>query len=136
GYLAVTKGRRVASENPNTRKTTHHMYYETVIQTCGVDVPAELRYWVPSTEKELADGTIVDVLAKVHAPSNSVMLLDAIQFVPFPGDPSSPEYEDSIPEKPFPTVIVLGNTSGPAETLDDGVSLGYAVQASEYVRDQ
>ncbi|EJD38501.1 hypothetical protein AURDEDRAFT_128834 [Auricularia subglabra TFB-10046 SS5] len=136
GYLAVSNGRRLASENPTTKKTTHHMYYDTVIQTMGVDVPAEIRLWVPSSEQPLADGTIVDLLAKVHTPANSKAMLDAIQLNAFPGDPNGDGYEDHIPERPFPTIIVLGHTSGAAETMDDGVSVGYHVSTSEYVRDQ
>lgn len=136
GYLALVNGRRVSSENPNTHKTTNHMYYDTVIQTSGVDVPAELRYWVPATATPLPDGTVVDVLAKMNTPANSKALLDAIQFVPFPGDPASDSYEEGIPDRPFPTLFVLGHTSGAAETMDDGVSVGYEVQTSEYVRDQ
>ncbi|EJD36426.1 hypothetical protein AURDEDRAFT_46636, partial [Auricularia subglabra TFB-10046 SS5] len=136
GYLAVCNGRRLASENPTTKKTTHHMYYDTVIQTMGVDVPAEIRLWVPASEAALADGTIVDVLAKVQTPANSKALLDAIQFHAFPGDPNADGYEDNMPERPFPTLMVLGHTSGASETMDDGISVGYHVSTSDYVRDQ
>ncbi|EJD40706.1 hypothetical protein AURDEDRAFT_20754, partial [Auricularia subglabra TFB-10046 SS5] len=136
GYLAVCNGHRLTSENPSTKKSTQHLYYDTVIQTMGVDVPAEIRFWAPATEPIAADGTIVDVLAKMYAPSNGKVLLDAIHFLPFPGDSSASSYEDNIPDRPFPTVMVLGNTSGAAETMDDGVSVGYTVATSEYVRDQ
>ncbi|EJD45350.1 hypothetical protein AURDEDRAFT_41312, partial [Auricularia subglabra TFB-10046 SS5] len=136
GYLAVCNGRRLASENPSTKKTTNHMYYDTVIQTMGVDIPAEIRQWVPATEAALPDGTIVDVITKVHAPANSKAMLDIVQFLPFPGDANSSSYEENMPDRPFPTLFVLGNTCGAPETMDDGVSLGYLVSTSEYVRDQ
>lgn len=136
GYLAVSGGRRLSSENPTTHKTTHHVYYDTVIQTAGTDVHAEIRTWAPNNEPVLADGTIVDIVAKVSAPSNGKVLLDSTQFWPFPGDPNDATYEDHVPERPFPTLFVLGHTVGSPDTMDDGISIGYPVQTAEYVRDQ
>ncbi|EJD34521.1 hypothetical protein AURDEDRAFT_43477, partial [Auricularia subglabra TFB-10046 SS5] len=136
GYFALSNGRRVSSENPNTRKLTHHVLYDTVIQTSGTDVRAEIRTWAPANEAVLADGTVVDLLGKVYAPGNATVLVDVVQMVPFPGDASADDYEDKIPDRPFPMFFVLGHTNSPAETMDDTVSVGYYVQASEYVRDQ
>ncbi|EJD50212.1 hypothetical protein AURDEDRAFT_58629 [Auricularia subglabra TFB-10046 SS5] len=134
GYFGLSNGRRVSSENPNTKKTTSHVFYDTVIQTAGVDVAAEIRYWSP--DPVLGDGTVVDLLGKVYAPPNATAWIDVIQLVAFPGDPSDPKYEDNVPERPFPTLFVLGHSAGQAETMDDNISLGYPVKVSEYVRDQ
>lgn len=136
GYFAVSGGRRVSSENPNTHKVTHHVLYNTIVQTSGVDLNAEIRTWSPANEALLPDGTVVDLLAKVFAPPNATLLLDAFQMTAFPGDPQSAVYEDNIPDRPFPTFFVLGHTHGLAETMDDTVSVGYFVQTSDYVRDQ
>ncbi|EJD50343.1 hypothetical protein AURDEDRAFT_160246 [Auricularia subglabra TFB-10046 SS5] len=102
--------------------------------TAGVDVAAEIRYWSP--DPVLGDGTVVDLLGKLYAPPNATAWIDVIQLVAFPGDPADAKYEDGVPERPFPTMFVLGHSVGQAETMDDNISIGYAVKASEYVRDQ
>ncbi|EJD35810.1 hypothetical protein AURDEDRAFT_46071, partial [Auricularia subglabra TFB-10046 SS5] len=136
GYFALGNGRRVSSENPTTRKVNHHVFYDTVIQTSGVDIAAELRTWAPANEPLLAEGTVADVLGKLYIPPNGTAWIDIIQLSAFPGDVNDAEYEDKVPERPFPTIFALGHTSGNAETMDDTVSVGYYLQTSEYVRDQ
>ena len=70
---------------------------------------------------------------EIHFPSETAVTEESSCF---PWSLVGCSYEDGIPDHPFPTLIVLGYTSGAAETMDDGVSVGYPIQTSDYVRDQ
>ncbi|OBZ78509.1 hypothetical protein A0H81_02121 [Grifola frondosa] len=101
----------------------------------GPTLPAELRIYSPRNDTPLPDNTIAFVVAKAHAPANGTILLDALSIYPFPGDPNSDDYQDAIPDMPYPFAYGLGSIQAKHEVLADGVSKGFMVDLSEHVRD-
>ncbi|KAJ7805898.1 hypothetical protein B0H13DRAFT_1510368, partial [Mycena leptocephala] len=76
-----------------------------------------------------------DALCKAHAAPNLVILLDAVTFIPIPGDPNSQLYEDQLPDERTSFVFAVGHVTALPETLDDGFSSrAFSLSVSDYVR--
>ncbi|KAI6154697.1 hypothetical protein BKA82DRAFT_56424, partial [Pisolithus tinctorius] len=63
------------------------------------------------------------------------ILLETSDVIPFPGDPTSEEYEAALCDCPCMFVYGLGSVSSCAITLPDGVPKAFSVMASDYVQD-
>ena len=81
-------------KNDNGRSVlTYYVVYSTSL-SCVDDsednrIDAELRVFCPQSTPLFPDGTVVYAYAKMFAPPNASLLLDAVRIHPFPGDPSS-----------------------------------------------
>ncbi|KAI6121178.1 hypothetical protein F5141DRAFT_998945 [Pisolithus sp. B1] len=139
GFLAVSEGCRVSSVKPSSGKKTYHCVYTTALECDdGTSIPAELRIYSPFNDVVMPDNTFGYVVAKAYFPTavpEEKALLEASQFFPFPGDPSSGAYEDSIPDCVTPFVMGLGSVPAPAITLPDGSSRAFSVVVADHVRD-
>ncbi|KIJ57953.1 hypothetical protein HYDPIDRAFT_72782, partial [Hydnomerulius pinastri MD-312] len=139
GFFGVAAGRRVTSQKPGASTKTYHCFYSTALHcTSGVSFPAELRVYSPFNDSVLPDNTVAFVIAKAHFPGGipkENVLLEASHVIPLPGDPSSDTYENSLPDSPYPFVAGLGSVPSRTETLADGVSKGFTVVSSDFVRD-
>ncbi|KIJ58462.1 hypothetical protein HYDPIDRAFT_64631, partial [Hydnomerulius pinastri MD-312] len=139
GFFGVAAGRRVTSQKPGASTKTYHCFYSTALHcTSGVSFPAELRVYSPFNDSVLPDNTVAPVIAKAHFPGGipkENVLLKASHVIPLPGDPSSDTYENSLPDSPYPFVAGLGSVPSRTETLADGVSKGFTVVSSDFVRD-
>lgn len=136
GFFALAEGRRVATNRLTSNTKVWHRHYTTTIQcSSGVVLPADLRVYSPVNDVGLRDFTVAFVVAKAYTPLNDTIQLDAHFLVPFSGDPDSDEYQDSIPDMPYPFVFGVGHVPKRFELLPDGKSKGFAVSFSEYVRD-
>ena len=138
GFFALTNGKHMPSTKTlpsGTTVRTNHIQYQTFLQ-CQSDhhINSELRVFAPARAAVLPNMTVAFVIAKAHVSSGEGSILDAYVVVPFPGDPSSNEYEDAIPDVPNPFVFVIGqvtgvDTSNPTRPLINIVT-------TEYIQDQ
>jgi hypothetical protein len=117
---------------------TYYVVYSTSV-SCSDDpenngIDAELRVFCPQSAPLFADGTVVYAYAKMFAPPNQPILLDAIRTHPFPGDPGSEDYDNHIPQNVASAVIVHGSVTAAPSRSADG-SRTFPITVSEYVRD-
>jgi hypothetical protein len=78
--------------------------------------------------------TVAFVVAKAQVSAGDASVLDPYVVVPFPGDPTSDNYEDTIPDVPNPFIFVIGqvtriNSSNPMWPIVN-------IVATEYIQDQ
>jgi hypothetical protein len=134
GFFGLAEGKRVMTTRPNNTRIWHAHYTTTVQCADGSSLPANLRIYSPMNDILHSDNTVAFVYARAHIASTSLVLMDASHVIPFPGDPLSDSYGDSVPNLPNPFVIALGHVSGKASHLPDG-SRTFPLALSEYVRD-
>ena len=138
GFFCLTNGRRLTREHPEKKETVNSYYtsYSSSISCVNADdaFMAEIRIYSPPRDPLLPEYTVAYVMAKMHAPSNSVVLLDALQCFPFPGDPSDDGYDSIFPSNIPTFVFVLGNVPT-AHTTDAIGSRLFNMNITEYVRD-
>lgn len=140
GFFSLTSGRRIRTDvaRPNgTSQGVYYVHYETIVQ-CSQSGPisAELRKYSPPGESVLQNDTIAYVVAKAYMPPPNMprtFLLEAIHIAPEPGDPSSDDYEDSVPDFPFPSFFIQGTVSE-EHKVDEGGIVNFPVNVSDYVR--
>lgn len=140
GFFSLTLGHRIRTEvaRPNgTSQGVYHIHYETVVQ-CSQTGPisAEVRRYSPPGETILQDDTIAYVFARAYMPPPNMpktILLEAIHIAPKPGDPTTDDYEESVPDFPFPSVLVHGTVSS-EHKVDNGGVVNFPVTVSDYVR--
>ena len=95
-FFTLASGRRLQTIKPGTTIRAWHAHYTTTIQCVApLYVPADLRVYSPINDILHPDDTIAFIVARVHLPQTSNILLDAIHIVPFPGDPSNNAYGDA-----------------------------------------
>ncbi|CDO69900.1 hypothetical protein BN946_scf184884.g59 [Trametes cinnabarina] len=139
GFFALAGGVRRSTpraSSSSSASVTFHCYYSTVIQcSSGSALPAELRVYSPPGQNPLPNNTIVFLTAKLHLRSALPVLMDAMHLYPFPGDVNDMDYEDHVPDMPYPLIYGIGTVQSKEETLADGKSRGFLVSASERVRD-
>src|SRR5882762_8260072 len=134
GFFCLAEGRRVMTTRANNTRIWHAHYTTTIQCADGSTLPANVRIYSPMNDVLHADNTIAFVYALAHIPTNSIVVMDASHVLPFPGDPLTDSYEDSVPNLPNPFVIALGHVSGNASHLPEG-SRTFPILVSEYVRD-
>ena len=140
GFFSLTSGRRIRTDVPRSNGTSqgvYHVYYETIVQCSQTDlITAELRKYSPPGETVLQNDTIAYVVAKAYMPPPSMprtFLLEAIHIAPEPGDPTSDDYEESVPDFPFPSFFIQGTVSD-EHKVDEGGVVNFPVNVSDYVR--
>ena len=84
-YLPLEDRRIVAFENPTSEKTVRHAVYDSVIQTHDSEIPLEFRTYA-GDNPVLPNGTIEFVVKKLGCINEDAAFVDAIKFVPDPGD--------------------------------------------------
>ncbi|KAJ7225046.1 hypothetical protein C8J57DRAFT_1039492, partial [Mycena rebaudengoi] len=95
-FFQLKGGRRVPIQKTNTAYTVWHIHYSTRIHYGDPDATAiatELRQYSSSTTETMLDGTVVFTLCKAQALPNSTISLDAMIFIPIPGDPCLDAYD-------------------------------------------
>ena len=138
GLFGLYHGRRVMKNDNGKSTATYYVVYSTSL-ACADDaednaINADLRVFCPQSTALFPDGTVVYASAKMFAPPDPPILLDAIRIHPFPGDPTSEEYDDHIPQNVASAVVLHGCVTGPPSTSADG-SRKFPLTVSEYVRD-
>ncbi|KAF8496609.1 hypothetical protein JB92DRAFT_2630600, partial [Gautieria morchelliformis] len=119
-----------------TTTSTYYSFYDMVLETLmGTLHPMEIRLYMPPGEKLLRDDTIVHVVGRVYAASSTRVLMDAVSVMAYPGDPSSDEYEDGIPNNKVVVVWGLGAVLNNAETDPDSNTRKFNLGVLDYVRD-
>ncbi|KAJ6548625.1 hypothetical protein B0H19DRAFT_1161441 [Mycena capillaripes] len=135
GFFQLKSGRRVPTVKPNSSYTVWHIHYNTHVW-CANDtqIAAELRLYGTNGTPTLPDGTVAFALCKAQSSPNAVISLDAVTFIPMPGDPTSNSYDDHLPDVHTSFVFAIGHITGAAETLDDGhSSRAFPLAVSDYV---
>ena len=138
GLFGLYDGQRSMKDDNGKSTATYYVVYNTSL-TCADDpedngVDANLRVFCPQGTALFADGTVVYGYTKMFVPPKGPVQLDAIAIHPFPGDPSSDEYDDHVP-RAVPSVVVLyGSVTGAPSTGADG-SRTFPLTVSDYVRD-
>ena len=131
-YLALEDGRIVGFENPTSKKTVRHAVYDSVLLTPDGEIPLEVRTYA-GNNPVLPNGTIVFVVGKLAGLNEDASFVDAIKFVPVPGDPTDDTYEDGVPDMPHPLFCVTGQIVGSVST--SGSILSHTLTSSEWIRD-
>lgn len=113
---------------------TYFMQYMTTFQ-CSLEdyLPAEVRvYSPPGDTTPYPDNTVVFMVARVSTADSAHALLDVLSMAPFPGDPTEPCYEESLPDVPNPHIVILGTVVGNPEDLAGGCR-AFLVEAQAHV---
>jgi hypothetical protein len=95
-------------------------------------LPTNVRIYSPMNDVLHVNNTIAFVYARAHIPTNSIVVMDASHVLPFPGDPQTDSYEDSVPNLLNPFMIALGHVSGNGSYLPEGSQM-FPILVSEYV---
>ena len=140
GFFALSSGRRLRTEVPRLNGTSqgiYYVHYDTTVQ-CSQSGPvsAEIRKYSPPGECVIQDDTIAYVVAKAYVPSSALsgtVLLEAIHIAPEPGNPTSENYEDSVPDFPFPMIFAKGTVCGEPKS-EGGTVVLFALAVSDYIR--
>jgi hypothetical protein len=141
GIFSVKDGHRV--QTTYTKRSGETGYATYVHYTTAVEcrqpplLPAELRVFTRLEDLTIyPDKTVALIVAKGYIPPGDVtgdLLLDALHFAPFPGDPSSLDYDSTLPHFLWPLIFGLGTVSGPSKELADQ-NYSFPISLSEYVR--
>ncbi|KAF8483028.1 hypothetical protein JB92DRAFT_2763755, partial [Gautieria morchelliformis] len=63
----------------------------------GPRVPMDIRLYSPPGDGFLVDDTVACVVRRIFAPASGNVMMDAFSIIPYPGDASSEEYDDNLP---------------------------------------
>jgi hypothetical protein len=137
GLFILTAGECVFQRQDNnvTMKTYYATYRTSISYVNDIQgIDAELCVYTPPSAVPIEQFTIVCMQARIYAPADDLMLLEGIQMVPFPGDPSSDVYETAFLDNDVTDVILHGVVaSATAEQSDAGKT--FLLMVSDYVRD-
>ena len=92
GLFGLYDGQRVMKNDNGGSAPMYYVVYSTSV-ICADDsednsIDTELRVFCPQSTPLFTDGTVVYAYAKMFAPPNPPVLLDAVRIHPFPGDPN------------------------------------------------
>ncbi|KIO03560.1 hypothetical protein M404DRAFT_145747 [Pisolithus tinctorius Marx 270] len=137
GFFALLGGHRVQSTRGGNGAKTYHCFYDSTVQcTSSVVFPVQLRVYSPFNDMLLVDDSVAYVIARAYIPSSiphDPILLEAVDLAAVPGDPSSEEYEATIPDSPCPYIFSIGSVTTWATSLPDGVTKAFSVMSSDFV---
>jgi hypothetical protein len=140
GFVGLTSGRRVRSDvtRPDgTPLVLWHVIYDTcIICAQPPSLPAELRKYSPINDVVYPDDTVAFIVAKAYVPPVNIsktVLLDTILMIPVPGDPSSTEYNERVPDLCTPLVFGIG-TVATAQDSAPNTPVYFPTTVSEFVR--
>lgn len=140
GFLGVINGRRINVQRSSpTPKSLPYALYDTAIncKAGGHSKNAEIRTYCPSSEPIYPDMTVFYTVAKAYIPNNNQpALLDPLIFAVVPGDPSSPDYEGSLPNCPFPLLFAIGTVGSISHPPVLDIKRLFELNVGEYIRDE
>ncbi|KAF8483146.1 hypothetical protein JB92DRAFT_2557381, partial [Gautieria morchelliformis] len=114
----------------------YYSFYDTVLETLtGSFLPMELHLYMPPGKNLLLDDTVAHIVGHVYAPSSTDVMMDGLSVTPYPGKPSSEDYEVTIPDNKVVAIWVLGAVLNNAETDVETNTRKFNLGVSEYVRD-
>ncbi|KAJ7821261.1 hypothetical protein B0H14DRAFT_2371427 [Mycena olivaceomarginata] len=94
GFFQLKSRRQVPTVKGPASYTVWHLHYNTHVWcTDNTRIAAELCLYGSNSTSTLPDGTLVFAFCKAHATPKRVISLDAVTFVPIPGDPNSDPYD-------------------------------------------
>ena len=138
GLFGLYDSRRLTKDDNGKSTATCYVVYNTSLTSAddpdNTGVDANLRVFCRQGTALFVDGTVVYAYARMFAPPKGPVILDTIAVHPFPGDASSDEYHDHIPQNVPSVVVVYGSVTGPPSIGPDG-SCAFPLTISEYVRD-
>ena len=115
---------------------SYYCFYNTALQcSSGTALPAEMRIYSPMNDMAVEDDTVVFAHCCAYL-LYSEILLNVSHIFPFPGDPSSHEYDENLPDFCSPYVSGLGYVPFRHKVLSDNRSKAFNVVCSEYVHDK
>jgi hypothetical protein len=113
---------------------TYYITYCTSISCAnnphGID--AEVCVYSPPLAVLMEDFTIVCMRGQLYAPTAELLLLEGIQMVPFPGDPSTNMYKAFFLEN-NPTDIILHGVVASSTTEQADGSKTFSLTVSDYM---
>ena len=140
GFLGLTSGCRVRSDvtRPDgTPLVLWHVIYDTcIICAQPPSLPAELQKYSPINDVVYPDDTVAFVVAKAYVPPVNIsktVLLDTILMIPVPGDPSSTEYDERVPDLCTPLVFGIGTVAAAHDSAPN-TPVYFPTTVSEFVR--
>ena len=141
GHFALSGGIRTTIVNKKGVDIWCFLYDTSFTTAAGSVHSARLRiYSSPQDVTPLANDTVVLMLAKAFLPANETALLECIHIFPIPGIPSSPDYQDHIPDLIVPIVLGTGlvkSTASSSEPNTGGISTRtFDFDTSQYLMDR
>lgn len=134
GFFGLASGRHEALTS-SANKTTNYISYDSSF-TCsnGTSSPILIRHFSPQ-HAVLPDNTIIYLIAKAGFPSvaSDPIVFHALYFYPIPGDASSEEYENTVPDMLHPVAHVIGHVTAPLSSSADSMPRSFAIHTSSYV---
>ncbi|KAI6169804.1 hypothetical protein EDD17DRAFT_32883 [Pisolithus thermaeus] len=137
-FFCVSDGCRVPSLKPDsTCNSCYTCYNAAIYASAGGSTRAQIVVKGSFSDGVVADHTVVFVVGKAYLPAASAReqaLLDALYFVPLPGDPSSDAYEFVLPQWTAPFLVGLGRVAS-SFARSDGRHSSVSVSCSDFVWD-
>ncbi|KAF8479819.1 hypothetical protein JB92DRAFT_2767470 [Gautieria morchelliformis] len=119
-----------------TTPPTYYSFYDTVLETLVATLlPMEIHLYTPLGEKLLRNDTIACMVGRVYVALSSKILMDAVSLIPYPGDPSSDDYEEGIPDDKVVVLWALGAVLNNAVMDVDSNTQKFNLGVSDYVWD-
>ncbi|KAF8576087.1 hypothetical protein K439DRAFT_1368118 [Ramaria rubella] len=116
----------------------YYAYYQTFLQcTSSETLPeANIRAYCPHGDSLLPDFTMVNLFARIFAPSDVNYLVDTFSMVAFLGNPNDDNYEVSIINDTFVKRWGVGIILNNAKQWKDGCSRIFNLGVLDYVCDK
>ncbi|KAI6001407.1 hypothetical protein EDD15DRAFT_2158784 [Pisolithus albus] len=139
GFFCVSGSCRIPSLKPGSMSNSCYTCYDTAIHaSAGNSLQAEIIVEGVFSDAVIADHSVVFVVGKAYLPSTAACergLLEAMYFVPLPGDPSCDVYKFILPQWNAAFVLGLGRVTSSFASHDDGHHNSISVSCSDYVWD-
>jgi hypothetical protein len=140
GVFSLHGGRRAQTsykKRNGENSSAWHAYYKTAVVCQSPPLlPAEVRVYSRAQDVLYPDHTVALLFAKAFVPPANVggeILLDAMHVAAFPGNPTTDNYDDSLPDFHWPLVFAAGNVNTrPVELPNSHVA--FSISVVEYVR--
>jgi hypothetical protein len=141
GFFALAEGNRVRTTKPGSSTSVCHCHYASSIQCShGTPINAQIRVFSPATDPHIhPDDTVVFVIGSAWMEKDRQIriLIDADHMIAMPGDPTSDDYDEKMPDFRFPIVNAVGHVLNTHHnTYENHTEVEVNVSVSDYVRGQ
>ncbi|KAF8464820.1 hypothetical protein JB92DRAFT_2774885, partial [Gautieria morchelliformis] len=79
--------------------------------------------------------TVACVVGRIFAPASGNVMMDAFSIIPYPGDASSEEYEDNLPDDTSVTVWAIGAVLNNTMHDADSSTCRFNIAVADYIRE-
>jgi len=137
GMFSLANGHREQISSSQTKSTTYIVYDSSISCPDDTGVDLQIRHFSPNV---LPDNTVALIVGKVAFPccttaspplASPHAVLVTMHFFVFPGDPSSEEYDGTLPDFLHPIVFGVGHVSNVGRSTESPRS--FTISTSSYI---